>query len=170
MKTLKKQFEDYCHYRGLKAGAATFNYDKKWAFAAVLDGAMNVKHFTHIYIPPMENKPPQLKSYVYLSLDDMKNREIVGDFRFRFPCSKKFDSTLNFIYFTTNFPMDFIEQCWEKQGKTLILHLRNKMKTTDGGYFGSYISAGNFMDWFFELSRPNQIQLLEWIDENYDYR
>ena len=71
-------------------------------------------------------------------------------------------STINFVYFTTNFPDNFIAECW-KDNQLLKNHLQQKFKS-------DYISASDFLDWFFALDEENMKKLIIWIDENYNYR
>lgn len=72
-------------------------------------------------------------------------------------------AVLNFAYFTANFPSNFIDKCWEND-QWLIPHLKEKLKPASGNCF---ISKGDFMDFFMELDRKNQIRLMDWITDNY---
>lgn len=58
----------------------------------------------------------------------------------------------NYIYFTFNYPHNFIESCFGT--KTLGTHLKNKFD-------------GNVNKFFTELSLENQELLLDWIEQNY---
>lgn len=72
------------------------------------------------------------------------------------------ESIINFVYFTTNFPPDFIGKVWGES--YLTQHLSEKFLThAENGM----ISAGGFIRWFQELDRGNQTKLTEWINENY---
>jgi hypothetical protein len=69
---------------------------------------------------------------------------------------------INFAYFTANFPPDFIEDCFERN---LAQHLRDKLTsyTKNSGY----VSTGNIIKLFLNLSRGYQIILSKWIQDNY---
>jgi hypothetical protein len=69
---------------------------------------------------------------------------------------------INFAYFTANFPSDFIERCFEVN---LAKHLREKLTGYSDG--GNFVSTGNFIKLFLNLSRGNQIILSKWIHNNY---
>jgi hypothetical protein len=70
---------------------------------------------------------------------------------------------INFAYFTANFPPDFIAECWSGE-EILINHLKSKLRSSDG----QVISMGDFMRFFLDLDRTNQIKLANWIDNNYE--
>lgn len=76
----------------------------------------------------------------------------------------KANAIINFAYFTANFTYGFIDQCW-KDEPHLIDHLKTKFisKSQDG----IAINCGDFIHFFFELDRGNQVKLANWIDENY---
>lgn len=71
----------------------------------------------------------------------------------------------NFVYFTLNFPLDFVEQVWKSE-PNLAKHLREKLH----GYSGEkgYTSGGDMITFFVNLSSDRQKQLAEWADENYN--
>jgi len=76
----------------------------------------------------------------------------------------EFNATLNFAYFTANFPYNFIQDCW-KDNKILMDHLTEKLNSYSKD---DCISVGSFMHFFFELDRGNQFQLIRWIKNNYN--
>ena len=69
---------------------------------------------------------------------------------------------INFAYFTYNFPYNFIELCWENDN--IINHLKNKLSSYAQN---GVISSKDFIRFFLELDRENQIKLAEWININY---
>lgn len=71
---------------------------------------------------------------------------------------------LNFAYFIYNFPHDFIEKVWS-DNSNMAEHLRSKFTARCKG--AGYCSAGNFMDWFMDLSDGYRTDLLVWIEKNY---
>ena len=64
------------------------------------------------------------------------------------------ESTLNFIYFCSNYPHNFIEMAFNS---SLADHLKSKFK-------------GDITKFMRELSFDNQIILLQWIEDNYNYK
>ena len=68
--------------------------------------------------------------------------------------TKSIESTLNFIYFCSNFPHDFIDKAFNSH---LADHLKSKF-------------AGDITKFMRELSFDNQSILLQWIEENYNYK
>lgn len=76
---------------------------------------------------------------------------------------KNIKAVINFAYFTANFPLDFIEKCWENE-TWLAEHLRSKLHSKSNG---SFISSGAFLRFFLELDQTNQVNLCEWIEKNY---
>jgi len=77
--------------------------------------------------------------------------------------TKKENLVLDFAYFAANFPHDFIEKCWKNS--SMKHHLKSKLKSSND----RFISTGDFMNFFFNLDQSNQIQLINWIDENYNH-
>jgi hypothetical protein len=75
--------------------------------------------------------------------------------------AQKMYSTINFMYFITNYQYGFIHQVW--QG-TLADHLQSKFLNLCERYGRSDFALVSF---FYELGRDNQIKLLDWVDENY---
>ena len=73
-------------------------------------------------------------------------------------------SVVNFVYFTANFQYDFIEQVWTNG---LSSHLRTKFSALSGSK--GYISPGDFIHFFMNLSRDNQILLAKWTEKNYHF-
>ncbi|MDD4972510.1 MAG: hypothetical protein PHT07_24020 [Paludibacter sp.] len=71
-------------------------------------------------------------------------------------------AVINFAYFTANFPPNFIEKCWEDQPEYMIKHIKAKLKSSSG-----CIYIQDFIKFFFDLDRGNQVKLVEWIDKNY---
>jgi hypothetical protein len=78
------------------------------------------------------------------------------------PIRTNAESVVNFAYFTANFPPDFIKKCWADDDH-LIDHISHKLRSSDG----SMISMGDFMRFFMELDKKNQIKLSNWIENNY---
>lgn len=74
------------------------------------------------------------------------------------------ESIRNFAYFTLNFTDEFIEECW-KDEPSLASHLREKFHSYSGEK--AFISGGDFIHFYAELSPDRQIELAEWIDINY---
>lgn len=72
---------------------------------------------------------------------------------------------VNFMYFTTNFPQDFIEKCWEGQDN-LITHLQKKIRGIVGK--SSTCTAEHIIHFCLGLSREHQVKLAQWIDRNYE--
>ena len=72
-------------------------------------------------------------------------------------------NTLNFIYFTANFTHGFISLCWI-DNPNLAAHLQMKLNSMAVGHV---VNSGAFLKWFFELSRNNQVKLIEWVNINY---
>ncbi len=66
--------------------------------------------------------------------------------------SKSIQSTLNFIYFCSNYPYDFIEKAFNS-------HLANHLKSK---------FTGDMTKFMRELSFDNQVILLQWIEDNYN--
>lgn len=73
-------------------------------------------------------------------------------------------TALKFAYFTANFPHDFIKKAFEHD-PLLASHLQIKFSAANQNK--GFISTGDFMQWFLNLSRNNQIHLINWIDEKY---
>ena len=73
-------------------------------------------------------------------------------------------SIINFVYFTANFNYTFIDECW-KDEPFLIDHLKGKFISKSGD--GVCVNCGDFIHWFFELDRDNQLKLSNWINDNY---
>lgn len=61
------------------------------------------------------------------------------------------------IYFTFNYPYDFIERCWSDK-PMLAKHIRSK--------FNSY--GGDLNRLYCELDSGNMNRLLEWVMDNYN--
>lgn len=64
------------------------------------------------------------------------------------------ESTLNFIYFCSNYSHDFIDKAFNSD---LANHLKSKF-------------TGDITKFMRELSFDNQVILLKWIEENYSYK
>ncbi len=73
-------------------------------------------------------------------------------------------SIVNFVYFTANFNSDFIELVWPKP---LASHLRTKFSALSGNK--RYISSGDFIHFFLNMDRNNQMLLARWIEQNYHF-
>lgn len=74
--------------------------------------------------------------------------------------------TINFVYFTANFPPDFIKQVWG-ENTHMSNHLQSKfdsiVKRDDNGY----CSPGTFLKFVFELDGENKEMLVKWVENNY---
>ena len=68
------------------------------------------------------------------------------------------------IYFTANFNHDFIQKVWADDLR-MAAHLNSKLISRV--IKSRYVTPGDFILWFFELSKPNQEKLITWIDKNY---
>jgi len=78
-------------------------------------------------------------------------------------------AVINFVYFTANFPYDFIEQCWGVDTSEA-KHFRSKLESCQRTSKNmSHIDSGTFLAFFFELSRSNQEKLADWIEQNYHH-
>lgn len=77
----------------------------------------------------------------------------------------KTEAVINAMYFITNYPLDFIEQCWEnKPGMAEWFRVKyNQMYDKHGSTAAPVI-------FFLYLSRPDQEKLAKWIDKNYNYK
>jgi hypothetical protein len=70
---------------------------------------------------------------------------------------------VNLMYFMSNFPANFISECWVDK-PNIIEHLKDKFKT----YSEKYRTASQgFPSFFYDLDRENQTKLVNWINENY---
>lgn len=78
-------------------------------------------------------------------------------------------SIINFVYFTANFPYNFIEECWGYNTMESS-HMRMKLEGSQkkSGVM-THITSGAMIDFFFDLSRSNQTKLAEWIEANYHF-
>lgn len=79
------------------------------------------------------------------------------------------NSIINFCYFTGNFPHNFINQVW-KDEKLLANHLNSKFDDFVKRENVGYASYNVFMKWFFDLDEDNKLKLINWIDQNYNYK
>jgi hypothetical protein len=71
------------------------------------------------------------------------------------------DNTINFMYFLTNHPHDFIKKIWPDY---IGDHIQSKFL----GYCKRHTTTRNaIVDLFYELDRENQRIMLNWINENY---
>lgn len=75
--------------------------------------------------------------------------------------TEKRNSTINFMYFISNYPDRFIYKIW--QG-SMADHLHGK--------FSNYCerrgrSDAGFLAWFYDLDHRNQKLLLQWVNANY---
>ena len=68
------------------------------------------------------------------------------------------------MYFQANWEPGFIQKCWADD-PGLAQHLQSKFE----GYYDSHKSAGCFLIFYLNLSKSNQVKLLNWILENYSY-
>lgn len=72
--------------------------------------------------------------------------------------------TINFVYFTANFPSDFIERVWEGN-QHIIDHLKMKFKSIIKQ--SGNCSPGTFLKFVFELDGENKEILVKWVENNY---
>lgn len=71
------------------------------------------------------------------------------------------DNTINFMYFISNYPHEFILKVWEG---SLGEHLNTKFIMYCNKYERSDLAL---LKWFYELDFENQTILLSWVNENY---
>lgn len=70
-----------------------------------------------------------------------------------------------FIYFSLNFPHDFIEKIWgERKPFSLSEHLQGKFNN----FYERYGSAGVMQVFYAELDGNNKRLMLDWILNNWD--
>lgn len=97
---------------------------------------------------------------------DMKSREIT---RLHTVCQKKDLETIelmrHFMYFTANFPLNFIEECWQNSPQWLRDHLKGKLESKADQE--NCITMGAFVKFFFDLDGENQRKLILYVIENY---
>jgi hypothetical protein len=72
------------------------------------------------------------------------------------------DNTINFMYFLTNHPYNFIQKIWSP---LLAQHFQSKFES----YCKKHPTTRNaIVDLFYEMDRDNQRIFLKWINENYN--
>lgn len=64
---------------------------------------------------------------------------------------------LKYIFFTFNWPENWIKKCFANEGEVMIAHLQEKWENKDC----------NFNRFFVELDASRQREMLDWIVENY---
>jgi hypothetical protein len=76
---------------------------------------------------------------------------------------------INFVYFTANFEdLTFIRKIWDVDG--LAQHLEDKMNQVCRKYGNQgFISCAAIIEFFFLLSRNNQVKFIEWVQSNYHF-
>ena len=67
----------------------------------------------------------------------------------------------NFIYFTFNFPYDFLKEIFKNERE--YLHFKSKFDS----YNKSSNSALAVLKLFTEMSEDNQVIFLDWVENNY---
>lgn len=80
------------------------------------------------------------------------------------PTKPKTPQALRFAYFTANFTPNFIREAFAHD-QLLASHLQLKFNAMNQNK--GFISCGDFMQWFLNLSMDNQLHLINWIDNNY---
>lgn len=73
------------------------------------------------------------------------------------------------MFFTANFPRDFIEQCWDDD-KLLANHLREKLMGIVRTSPEPYTTSGDIIKFCFELDTTSREKLFNWIEENYSHK
>lgn len=72
-------------------------------------------------------------------------------------------STINFMYFIANFPLNFINKVWADSPEMrdhLTTKYNNIVKNPD-------YNIEKFVMWFYDLDQKNKVKLLQWVDKNY---
>jgi hypothetical protein len=79
----------------------------------------------------------------------------------------KNQSTINFMYFANNFPFNWIQKVWsDDQG--MANHLNDKWN--DLNLSNELGGTNNLLKLFMQLDNNNQNHLLDWIENNYNYK
>lgn len=101
----------------------------------------------------------QEKLIKYVDENYTRFKEMKGDFENRNVTEIKnpINGQINLLYFLTNFPHDFIKECWADSQKIQSDHFQTKLNE----------SKGNVFNLFFELSKNNQEKLLKYVDKKY---
>lgn len=68
------------------------------------------------------------------------------------------------MYFCTNYPHDFINQCWSDDEQ-----MKNHLKSKFHLIYNIRKTPAEIVRFFHELDEDNQEKLLKWIGENYSY-
>lgn len=71
------------------------------------------------------------------------------------------DQTINFLYFMSNFPHNFIYEVWTG---SIADHFQSKFLGLCNRFERSDIA---FLRWFYELDTDHQRTLLNWVNSNY---
>ena len=78
--------------------------------------------------------------------------------------NEKTEAVINAMYFITNYPQDFIEQCWADDG------MADWFRKKYNDMYDRYGSTAAPVVFFLYLDRGHQEKLAEWIDRNYNYK
>lgn len=70
----------------------------------------------------------------------------------------------NFLYFTQNFPLDWLSSVWEDD-PDIKEHLKEKFYQC----YQKYGASASVVRFFFELDEKNKEKLLTWVGANYKY-
>jgi hypothetical protein len=73
---------------------------------------------------------------------------------------------INLVYFSANFPHDFIYKVWEGN---LAVHFSNKMEGIVSRNKSGHCDYNCFFRFFLELTTDNQQLLCDWIVKNYSH-
>lgn len=74
------------------------------------------------------------------------------------------EAMLNFTYFCSNYPSNFIEECW-KDNPHMMGHLQNKFNEI----YDVKAQPREVLRFVFELDEDNREKFLTWIHKNYSH-
>jgi len=98
-------------------------------------------------------------------------RKLRGQLKFTQSQNSRFAilSAINFVYFTANFEdLTFIRKIWEVDG--LAQHFEDKMNLICRKHGNQgFIPCAAIIEFFFLLSRNNQVKFIEWVQSNYHF-
>jgi hypothetical protein len=76
-------------------------------------------------------------------------------------------ATINFMYFANNFQPNWIDKVWADD-KGMASHLNDKWNALNLG--NSLGGTNNLLKLFMQLDSSNKNHLLDWIENNYNYK
>jgi hypothetical protein len=79
---------------------------------------------------------------------------------------KALENQINFLYFTQNYPANWLYECFTPKGKSVCNHLQNKFNDLYQRH-GSNAVVIRFM---MELTDDNKKLMLNWITKNYNHK